>query len=144
MSRERFLFPALPVFMGLALLAGCERGPEPLVPVTGKVFYRGTPLPTGTVVFTPDAQRGGSGQVASAEIQKDGSFRLRTGDADGAAAGWHRITVLAVEPPPGELPKDRFLIPRSLVPEKYRDPELSGLAREVKPGKENQIDLHLE
>ncbi len=144
MSRERFLFATFRTLLALSLLAGCERGAGPLVPVAGKVVYRGAPLPTGTVVFTPDPQRGGRGQPAHAEIQKDGSYRLRTSDAEGVAAGWHRITVLAVEAPPGDLPRDMVLVPRSLIPERYRDPELSGLTREVKAGKENQIDVNLD
>ena len=133
--------------LGLAFLLtslGCERGPEPLVAVSGQVSYGGKPLPTGTVAFTPDPQRGGTGQAVHAEIQKDGSYRLRTGGLDGVAAGWYRVTVLAVEQPLVELPKDSFLIPRSLIPEKYRDPEQSGLTREVKSGKECRIDLDLE
>lgn len=143
MFPRRFVVP-LCCALCLAGPVACERGPAPLAPVTGKVFYRGAPLSTGTVVFTPDVTRGGYGPAAHALIQKDGSYRLRTGDAEGAPAGWHRITVLAVEPPPVELPKEQFVVPRSLVPEKYRDPELSGLVREVKAGKDNQIDLHLE
>lgn len=136
----------VPLFCALCVTGpvACERGPAPLAPVTGKVLYRGAPLPTGTVVFMPDVTRGGYGPAAHAEIQKDGSYRLRTDGADGAALGWHRITVLAIEPPPIELPKEQFVVPRSLVPEKYRDPELSGLVREVHLGKVNQIDLHLE
>lgn len=128
----------------LLVSTGCDSSSPPLVPVTGRVVYHGVPLPTGTIVFTPDPQRGGTGQAARAEIEKDGTFRLKTGDLDGVSPGWHRITVLALEAPPGELPKNRFLIPRSLIPEKYRDPELSGLRREVKAGKDNQLDVELD
>src|SRR5688572_11562379 len=132
MLRQRAFFPVLLAAVFLIGLAGCERGPDPLIPVTGKITYGGTPLHTGTVVFTPDAKRGGRGAAAQAEIQKDGSYRLQTDGADGAVAGWHRITVLAVEKPLVELPKEQLVIPRSLIPEKYRDAELSGLVREVK------------
>src|SRR5688500_11985263 len=112
MSRRHFFFLTLCA----ASLAGCERSSEPLVVVTGNVLYRRVPLHTGTVVFTPDAARGGSGPAAHAEIQKDGGYRLRTSGADGVPVGWHRVTVLAVEMPTVQAPPDQFVIPRSLVP----------------------------
>jgi hypothetical protein len=38
----------------------------------------------------------------------------------------------------------RLVVPRTLLPEKYRDPELAGLVREVKAGQENVINLALD
>jgi hypothetical protein len=131
--------------MCLVLLpaAGCGAGSPSLVSVTGRVTYRGVPLRTGCVVFAPDPQRGGTGPLAVAQIQPDGSYQLRTGDAAGAVAGWHRVTVVSLETTaarPGEL----YAIPRLLVPAKYADPEMSGLSREVSAGRENRIDVDLE
>jgi hypothetical protein len=140
----RFWRRAAGVLMLAFALAGCERGPGTLSPVRGVVSYRGSPLRGGTVVFTPDALRGASGPAAYAAIQPDGSYVLRTGDAPGAVPGWHRITVAAVEAPAAPRPGERFVVPRSLLPDKFRDPELSGLCREVKPDQDNQVDLHLE
>ena len=128
----------------MALCASCG-GEETLAPVRGKVFYRGLPLPRGTIVFTPDPGHGCSGPQASAEIQPDGTFSLRTGSAEGAIPGWHRVTVLAVEPaPPANGTGFRFSVPRSLLPEKYRDPVLSGLVCEVQAGKPNGINFNLD
>src|SRR5439155_503659 len=101
-------------------------------------------LTRGTIVFTPDAQRGGHGPLSSADVQPDGTYDLRTGTVPGAAIGWHRVTIMAVEPPPATGSGPRFQVPRSLIPEKYRDPTLSGLSCEVKPGKENGINFNLE
>ncbi len=117
---------------------GCEQEAGPLVAVRGKVLYQGVPLHTGTIVFSPDPLHGMSGPLASAEIQSDGTFRLRTGTAWGARAGWYRVTVLAVETSRG------MTHPRSLLPERYSDPELSGLGHEVKAGEENVLNLRLE
>ena len=128
---------------GLAL-AGCTAPEEPLAPVHGQVFHNGAPLPGGTIVFTPDPTRGGNGPSARAEIQADGRYVLRTGDQYGAAPGWHRVTIVAVLPAPAPAPGQRFSHPRSLLPLKYRDPELSGLHGEVKPGEDNAIDFHLD
>ena len=124
--------------------AGCGSGKPALSPVHGKVTFKGTPLPCGTIVFTPDASRGHQGALARSEIQADGSYSLRTESGYGAIAGWYRVTVMAVEMPEAPPPGQRYLVPRSLLPEKYRDPELAGLVREVKPGGENVIDFVLE
>jgi hypothetical protein len=136
--------PVLAAALLPLLAVGCGPQAPKLAPVQGRVFYQGTALRGGTIVFTPDASRGGRGPLAGAEIQPDGRFVLRTGDECGAVAGWHRITVLAVELP-AEVPAgQRYAVPRSLLPQKYCDPELSGLFREVKPGRENTFDLYLD
>ena len=125
------------------IFAGCGGTSDGPAAATGKVSYRGQPLPHGTIVFTPDAIRGGTGLPVRAEIQPDGSYRLKTTEAIGLPPGWYRVTVAAVDtasPAPGTP----FSGPRSLLPVKYRDPEQSGLLCEVKAGKENAINFNLE
>ena len=121
-----------------ALLAGCSRPDGELAPVQGQVFYRGRPLPGGTIVFTPDPERGGSGPLAVAAIQPDGRYALTTEGRAGAVPGWHRVTVVAVED--GSFTSG----PRPLLPSKYSDPGLSELSCQVESGKENGIDLRLQ
>jgi hypothetical protein len=129
----------------LALLAtGCGSGRRPLTPVHGKVYCHGTALSRGTIVFTPDASRGHCGPLARSAIQPDGSYSLRTDSHYGAAPGWYRVTVIAVELVEKPAAGDRFATAQSLLPEKYRDPELAGLVREIKAGCENAIDFHLD
>jgi hypothetical protein len=163
MRDEQAMLPVLRVrcSFGLAMaavlatgLAGCDAASSLAVAVRGSVTYQRVPVPTGLIVFTPDPSRGGSGPMARAELQRDGSYDLRTDDIPGTYPGWYRVTVVAVEPScddrtPGRsvanaYPAPGFAIPRSLLPEKYRDPELSGLTCEVQPGRVNQIDFHLE
>lgn len=139
-----FRFLPLGILLCGSLLPGCGTGAAPLAEVHGKVTYQGTILQSGTVVFTPDASRGGRGDLAEATIQPDGSFTLKTGNAPGAAPGWHRVTVASVRPPTDPLPGHRYALPASLLPEKYRDPQLSGLVCEVKANQVNKIDLALE
>ena len=115
----------------LVLLAGCGRAEVKLAPVQGRVLYRGRPLAGGTIVFTPDADRGGSGPLACGEIGPDGHYTLHTGDEPGAVPGWHKITVAGAR-------GDR------LLPRRYSDPEGSGQGREVKAGQTNSLDLDLE
>src|SRR5436309_2270835 len=77
----------------LVLPLACSPAPAPLARVHGTVTVNGQPLRGGTIVFAPDRQRGGRGEVAHAVIADDGSYELKSGPGPGAAAGWHRITV---------------------------------------------------
>jgi hypothetical protein len=115
----------------LVLAAGCGPGGVERVPVHGQVLYRGKPLAGGTIVFTPDAERGGRGPLAVGAIDAEGHYFLRTGDNPGAVPGWHRITVAATAPD-------------TSLPRRYRDPEHSGLSRQVQPDMPNVIDLALD
>jgi hypothetical protein len=134
------------VALGLlwVLASGCGTGQPARCPVRGTVYYRGAVLSRGTIVFTPDASRGGEGELAHGEIQPDGSYRLRTEAGDGVPPGWYRVTVLSVEAPASVPAGQRYGIPRALLPARYRDPDLSDLVREVQAGRVNEIDFHLE
>jgi hypothetical protein len=120
---------------GLALLAlatGCGRDTAPREAVRGRVLFHGAPLPGGTIVFTPDAERSGQGPLARGVIRSDGSYDLASGPDQGAVAGWHRVTV---------APASSSAL---AWPAKYTDPERSGQVCEVKTGQVNTIDFHLE
>jgi hypothetical protein len=132
------------VFLLGMLTAGCGSASGGRAVVRGKVSYKGVALGTGVIVFSPDPGHGGNGPLASAPIQTDGGYELRTDETPGVPAGWYRVTVVAVEAP-AQTPSPRgFAVPRSLLPEKYRDPELSGLTCEVRGGRENTINFNLE
>lgn len=122
------------------LCAGCTQKPAALNHVSGKVFYKGTILRTGVIVFTPDASHGESGRVAFSTIKDDGSYLIATEDAPGAAAGWYRVTVGSVTDASPSFDTG----PISLIPEKYRDPLLSQLQCEVKANRDNHLDFNLD
>jgi hypothetical protein len=124
--------------------AGCRSGSTPLAAVHGRVFYRGQALQRGTIVFAPDETRGCRGELACAEIQADGSYILKTGDALGAVPGWHHVTISCVMPAAPAPPGQPYAYPLSLLPPRYRDPQLSGLACEVKADRTNSIDFQLD
>src|SRR5262245_18753574 len=124
-------------------LTGCGRAP--LTPVHGKVSYKGVALQGGVIVFTPDAGRGERGAIAVGKIREDGTYTLSTSDAQGASPGWYRVTVsslAATSYSPSSV--QGFAYPQSLLPEKYRDPDLSLLACEIKPSRTNNIDFNLD
>ncbi len=111
--------------------AGCGKGTTTLAAARGTVTFHGTPLAGGFIVFTPDAELGGSGPIAEAEIGPDGSFILLTDGQAGAVPGWHRVTIGTVDA-------------ASPLPGRYRNPELSQQSHEVKPDVVNQFDIRLE
>lgn len=127
----------------LCVLPGCQQGNTPLAPVRGKISYRGMFLQNGTIVFIPDASRGTTGPLSQAVIQPDGSYNLRTEQGFGAVPGWHRVTVAAVYAPSTPIRGEAFAVPLSLVPDRYRDPDLSRLVCEVKADQTNVFDFNL-
>ena len=122
----------------LLLLLGCGREVK-LTPVRGQVFFHGQPLSGGTIVFTPDPERGGRGPLACGEIGPDGRYSLHTDDKPGAVPGWHRVTIAAAS-----LASSQKGLPPVDLPRKYGDPEQSGLLRQVQADKIVEQDFHLQ
>jgi hypothetical protein len=116
------------VLVVLICCPGCGKDEEKLAPVRGTVYFNGEPLHGGTIVFTPDPERGGSGPVAVAEVAADGTYHLHTEKQEGATPGWHRVTLAGNATP---------------LPARYCDPERSQENHEVKAGKVNVIDIRL-
>jgi len=123
-----------------ASLAGCSKKSTTLNHVTGKVFFKGVPLQSGLIVFSPDTNRGESGSIGFSKIAPDGSYTILTGDAPGITAGWYRVTVAALSNPSASYDSPSV----SLVDPKYRDPTLSQLQCEVKPNRDNHLDFNLD
>jgi hypothetical protein len=122
----------------LILSCGCSGSSGELPAVQGRVFRHGQPLSGGTIVFTPDPEHGGgSGPLAVGEIDAEGHYTLHTQGKPGAVAGWHRVTIAPPAPNDGASAAGD-------LPGRYRDPERSGLCREVKGGQANTIDINLE
>ncbi|VTS08708.1 hypothetical protein [Tuwongella immobilis] len=117
-------------------LAGCGESNTERVTVHGQVTIQGQPLIGGTIVFTPDPERGQSGPLSFAPIQSDGTYILRTEQGFGAPPGWHRITIAPAPTVDANTP--------ALLPSRYRHPEQSGLVRQVQATGENQIDFQLQ
>lgn len=122
----------------LGVLVGCGSRSAPEVQVYGRVTCQGQPVAGGLIVFTPDADRGYEGSIATATIQADGSYRLVSHRCVGLAPGWYRVTVA------GPV-SEEYTAPGSLLPaRRYRYPELSGLCREVSAEAEQAIHFDLD
>lgn len=78
----------------MAVLVGCNSASTPgIVPVGGKVSYKGTPIEGAIITFLPD----GTGRPATATSSAGGVFSLTTVDASGAMPGKYKVTVDKVE-----------------------------------------------
>ncbi len=138
MRGARMLVLGLMTLTCVLSLASCQRGSATLAPVSGKVAYKGYALQGGTIVFTRDSNRGESGPLAFGKINQDGTYRLYTADIQGAPAGWYRVAVTAL------ATSGTLVNSYSLLPDKYRDPQSSELACEIKADQPNSIDFNLD
>jgi hypothetical protein len=107
----------------LPLAASCG-APRWGGPVSGKVFYKESPLQSGAVTFINAA-----GDAANSEIKEDGSYRIEQ-----TPIGECKITVLTIPdpPPPGSvsLPPDAYTKPQGKfmpIPERYSKADTTDL-----------------
>lgn len=141
--RRVFLLVGILGMMGLGSLAGCGRGGAklpPLAPVSGKVTLDRNPLPRGVVQFIPDESKGTKGPPAVGTIGSDGRFTLTTAGARGAVIGHHKVRIESRRR--AKRPEEEGTQP-SLIPEKYGNPDTSGLSFEVKAGQNNEFNIEL-
>lgn len=103
--------------------------------VTGTVTYKGDPLPTGDVLFVPEAEEL---PYARARIAEDGTFRMSTDEfGDRVPVGSYRVMITALK----DLGPENGML--GLIPPRYNSTEKSGLQAEVIEG-ENTLDFALK
>jgi hypothetical protein len=133
---------ALILTLGLFGLSGCGYKPKlpPLAQVSGTVTLDGKPLARGTVQFVPDSSKGTAGTPAVGYIDANGHYELTTANVPGAIIGMHRIGVESRK----EMEPTGVSWTPSLIPEKYSNPNASGLTAEVKADTANEVNLELK
>jgi hypothetical protein len=105
----------LPSGSGCGTSAGA---PVSVIPVKGKVTYKGQPVTKGVIMFEPD----GYGRKASGQIQSDGTFVLTTdNEGDGVVAGHHQVSISGTGKQYG----------KEVVPKKYTQRNTSQLTADV-------------
>jgi hypothetical protein len=77
------------IVLGAVALVGC--GGEKAYHLSGKVTFKGQPVPVGQIVFEPDASAGNKGQAAYAKI-KDGYYDTHL-EGQGTVGGPHIVTI---------------------------------------------------
>ncbi len=93
--------------------AGCSTGPK-VYHVSGKVAFRGEPLPAGVIFFDPDSTKGNSGPQGYAAI-KDGRYDTADLGGQGVGSGPYQARIDGFDGKPArELPMGRPLFSRYL------------------------------
>jgi hypothetical protein len=125
--------------------------------VSGTVTYKGQPLAKGRIVFVPEDPK--TGRTAASDIEA-GSYALTTladTPRDGALPGKYKVSISAIEVDlskamSGMVKGQQGMFKQqdvaqakqtSLIPIKYRDPELSGLTTDVQTHS-NTFNFNLE
>src|SRR5262249_52771695 len=107
------------------------------VSAAGTITYQGKPLAQGQVQFVP-----GKGRAAYGTIE-NGRFVMTTfEEGDGAIPGELKVGVISVEQVPsgkGSDPDSRYLIPP-----RYGNPSLSGVAVKIPPEGSRDIVIELK
>lgn len=151
--------------MFLISVLGCGQPTDPnrpkTYPVSGTVTQAGQPVEGANVVFQlADGSRGAVGVTDAS-----GKYTLMTFSAgDGAVAGDHKVAITKYDRPAitpksdgsiadtGDEPEEEETgrrpaddsEPKSLLPEKYANPERSGLTATVSESGENKFDFTLD
>jgi len=135
-----------------AIVVGCSGGPAAnpnrpaTVAVSGTVTYNGQPVDGATVAFLPQKP---DGTGASGLTDAAGKFTLTAFEpGDGAVPGSYLVTVTKTEAQGGgevqENSEATPTAPKSLLPEKYGNPQVSGLTAEVKEGEKTEFVFELK
>jgi hypothetical protein len=131
-----------------ALSGGCGGGSSKTAAVSGRVTYKGKPVPNANVSFTPVE---GASRAAEGLTDTNGRFTLGTfSTSDGALIGQYRVSIIARGPgrpaKPGDLGSGmpgEMMPGDPVIPQKYFAPDSSGLTFEVKRGS-NRADFDLK
>lgn len=150
LPRPQVIRPLLILSLCLAMACGCGGGGgkkrPPLGKVSGKVLYKGNPVPEASVTFmTEGAPRAGTGTTNA-----NGEFQLTTFDTnDGAIVGTHKVTITqqaasAKPMTPADLAANGPPPPPKggNIPDKYKDIKTTPLTNTVDAGK-NDITIEL-
>ena len=125
-------------------LSGCGGGELDTVSVDGTVTYDGKPLETGIVRFVPVDPEG---MLATGPLKPGGEFTLSTRGSDGVLEGEYLVTVESYLIDETVPEKDRELGiggKKSAIPQKYSDPETSGLKETIDGSRSISIELQKE
>jgi len=80
----------------LHLTIGCQKQEGPVrYEISGTVTYDGAPVPGGSIVFTPDSQKGNNGPQGTARIV-DGRYDTAN-YGRGTVGGPHHVHVIATD-----------------------------------------------
>ena len=98
----------LAVLAATVLVAGCGRDGQGRHELSGRVTYKGQPVPGGRILFVPDGSQANTGPGSVADIQ-DGRYRTRRGL--GAVGGPHHVVIYGTDGTAATEDRDNALFP---------------------------------
>jgi predicted phosphodiesterase len=114
---------------------GVKRVTKPTHPVSGRVYYKGNPIPGAKIAFT--WMDGKTRVRGDAIVQPDGTYRLSTYAAhDGAPAAEYKVTIVMMKP------KEEGDPDVNLLPTRYGDVDKTPLTATIREG-QNRINFEL-
>jgi hypothetical protein len=130
-SYRRFSACVLGLVAIVVTASGCGGGNQK-VTINGTVSYKGQRVSGGMLQFS--GPKGGA--PAAATIQQDGTFIITD-----VVPGEVKVSIAAT-PPPGGKTRSAPKVTSADLPEKYRDPEKSGLKYTITPDT-RQLDVEI-
>jgi len=79
------------LFLAAPLLSACSNKPQP-AQLSGKVIFKGQPVPAGYISFTPDVEKGNLGQIRVLQI-RDGVYDSSKEDEPGINPGPYFVEI---------------------------------------------------
>lgn len=125
----------------LAILTGCSSKPT-LAQLSGKVTFKGQPVPAGWISFTPDVGAGGLGQVKVFQI-KEGGYDSSKDNEPGLTPGAYHIRIAGFDGK--KIPfygqgkqifnpiEDKFTVPTGTTTKDWVIPESAGHNVQIRP-----------
>ena len=131
----------LVILLFLCCLTGCGGDNVPKnIPIHGSVTFQGKPLIGGEILYAPVDEN--QGRQAHGKIQGDGTFTLGTTETiKGVIPGKYRVSIRGQDPVAQSTGSNKKAKSKTaarsqtgqkpLIPEKYADPQQSGLTDDV-------------
>lgn len=130
--KKWFVALCISVSFGFSGLLGC--GSSGFSSTEGVVTLDGQPLANATVMFqSPNMP------MATARTNQDGKYRVETGGTKGIKPGEYSVTVAAYAK--GKNGGERA--PNLIIPQRYLQPETSGLKAEIGSGTNRDVNFEL-
>jgi len=154
--QKRLLIIAGALFLTTAVgyylfFSGPSRPPTRTVyAAAGTVLYKGKPAEGAQVSLIPE-EKGKDVYSPQGTAGPDGTFKLSTyGNGDGAPVGRYKVAITWLDDPASDPAKQEALLkklaageapppPKNRLPEKYSDPNASGISVEIK-AESNQLE----
>jgi len=92
MAMRRVVVRQVVCLAAVLVVAGCSTAKTKLAQLSGKVTFKGNPVPAGYITFMPDSSAGNVGQIKKFDI-KDGLYDTTRGLDPGIQPGIHVVRI---------------------------------------------------